>query len=156
MRQSSRHSIVFRATSYVKDFLNFAKKISVVDPDPVGSEPLAGFGSGKNQSGYGQQIKIMDNFSSKTLNLKIQISFYRKQISPKSLFLVIICNLTHLQDSTYTKVKFTLRIFKKNHVGSETGSGSGYGSETNWKVGNKLLDLDLSLHVSNSSIHLVT
>jgi hypothetical protein len=32
-----------------------------------------------------------------------------------------------------------LRILEKNHEGSETGSvsetGSGYGSETNWKVG---------------------
>ncbi len=47
-------------------------------------------------------------------------------------YLVTICNLTHLQDEN-TKVKFMLllRILEKNHVGSETGSGS----ETNWKVG---------------------
>ncbi len=46
----------------------------------------------------------------------------------------IICNLTHLQDKN-TKIKFMLRISEKNHVGFETGSESGYGSETNCKIG---------------------
>jgi hypothetical protein len=55
---------------------------------------------------------------------------FTKKISFQSLYLVIICNLTHLQDGN-TKVKFTLRIIEKNHVGSETGFGYGYGSETN-------------------------
>ncbi len=46
----------------------------------------------------------------------------------KRLYLVIICNLKHLQDKN-TKVKFMLRILEKIHEGSETGSGSR--SETN-------------------------
>jgi hypothetical protein len=42
----------------------------------------------------------------------------------KSLYLVVICYLAHLQDGN-TKVKFTLKILEKIHVESETGSGSG-------------------------------
>ncbi len=45
-------------------------------------------------------------------------------MSTKSFFLVIICNLTHLQDGN-TKIKFMLRMLEKIHVLSET----------NWKVG---------------------
>jgi hypothetical protein len=60
-------------------------------------------------------------------------SFFSKNVT-KSLFLVTICNLTHLQDGN-TKVKFMLRILEKIHVGFLTGSGYGSGSETIWKIG---------------------
>jgi hypothetical protein len=40
----------------------------------------------------------------------------------RSLYLVILCNLTNLQDGN-TKIKFMLRILEKIHLGSETGSG---------------------------------
>ncbi len=40
-------------------------------------------------------------------------------------------NLTHLQGRS-TKVKYMSRILEKNHVGSETGSGSE--TRTSWKV----------------------
>jgi hypothetical protein len=56
------------------------------------------------------------------LNFKNKFLF-SNQNSLKSLYFIIICNLTHLQDGN-TKVKFVLRLFKKIHVGSETGSGS--------------------------------
>ncbi len=49
-------------------------------------------------------------------NLK-KMPFYLKKMSLKSLYLIIICNLTHLQDEN-TKVKCMLRKLDKNHVGS--------------------------------------
>jgi hypothetical protein len=98
----------------------------------VGSETLKRIRiwnrSGKNHSGseFGQlrirkefevklhqkQIKF-DKFSTKMLNLKT------KKISLKSLYLVTIFNLTHIQDEN-TEVKFMLRIVKKIYEGSET------------------------------------
>ncbi len=48
----------------------------------------------------------------------------------KSLYLVIMSNLTHLWGRK-TKIEFMSRILEKIYVGSETGSGSG----TNWTVG---------------------
>jgi hypothetical protein len=38
-------------------------------------------------------------------------------MSLKSVYLVIICNITELQDGT-AEVKFMLRILEKVHVGS--------------------------------------
>jgi hypothetical protein len=64
------------------------------------------------------------------LNLKIKIPFLSKEIYLKNLYLVIICNLTHVQDGN-TKVKLMLRILENFYVGSKTGDGSGYGSEIN-------------------------
>jgi hypothetical protein len=79
---------------------------SVVDPDPVG------YGSGKNHSGsgsvhlrvqnefevnYSVQLIKFDNFSKKMLNLKVYIPFYQKEF-PKRLLLVIICNITQLNN----------------------------------------------------------
>jgi hypothetical protein len=46
------------------------------------------------------------------LKLKVKIPFYQNKISLKCLYLVIICNLTHLQDGK-TKVEFMLRILEK-------------------------------------------
>jgi hypothetical protein len=65
------------------------------------------------------------------INLKFKFLFIKKN-SLKSLYLVTIFYLTHLhvQDGN-TKVKFMLRIFRKIHEGSEIGSESGYGYETN-------------------------
>ncbi len=54
--------------------------------------------------------------------------FLSHKKSLKSLYLVILCNLTHLQDVN-TKEKFLLRILEKIHVRS--------GSGTNWKVGSR-------------------
>jgi hypothetical protein len=51
-------------------------------------------------------------------NLKNVNSFF---LEIKSLHLVVICNLTHLQDGNL-KVKFVLKIVETIHVGSKTGS----------------------------------
>ncbi len=51
------------------------------------------------------------------LNLKNKNSFFGKKI-PQKAYLVIICNLTHLQNRN-TTVKFFLKILEKIHVGSE-------------------------------------
>jgi hypothetical protein len=55
-----------------------------------------------------------------------------KNISLKSLYLVIICNPTHLEEGK-TEANFMSRILKKIRVGSETGLGSE--PETNLQVG---------------------
>ncbi len=67
-------------------------------------------------------------FLNKNARFKNIISFFFM----KSLHLVIVGNLKHLQDGN-TKLKSMLKILEKNHVGS--GTGSGHVSETNWKVG---------------------
>jgi hypothetical protein len=68
--------------------------------------------------------EFYENYSEKLiyLNKHAQFknikSFLSKKISLIGSLLVIICNLTHLQDGN-TKVKFMLNI-RKVHVGSET------------------------------------
>jgi hypothetical protein len=97
---------------------------------------LCGSGSGKNHSDPGipneseeKPLKLInfDNFSPKLLNLKIEFLSIKK-ISIKSLYLVIICNLTHLLDGN---TNVSVKNIRKTHAGSETGSGSEHGSETN-------------------------
>ncbi len=81
----------------------------------------SGYGSGKNHSCSGQlriqnefELKLLlktekfDNFSTKCLIKNIN-SFLSKN-SPKSLFIVIICNLTHFEN---TEVKF---IYQKKFM----------------------------------------
>ncbi len=100
---------------------------------------LAGSGSEKHHSGSGQlwirnefekrkeysgKLIKFDYFSRKMVNLKLQVPFYQKNFPNKLIqYIVIVCNLTHLQDGN-TKEKFMLRILEKINVGSET----------NWKV----------------------
>ncbi len=61
---------------------------------------------------FSDNMEKIDNFSTKMLNLNIYKFLYIKNV-PKSLYLVIICNLTHLQDGN-TKVKFMLRRLEKS------------------------------------------
>jgi hypothetical protein len=63
------------------------------------------------------------------LNLRIKIPFFQKKLSLKSLYLVVIYNLTYLLDG-YAKLKFMLKILEKIHEGSEPGLGSGAKSAT--------------------------
>ncbi len=79
---------------------------SVVDSDPVGSETFS-------------RIRIRKEFQyltsgklDKNHNLKVQIPSQGKN-SLKRLYLVIICNLTHLQDGN-TKIKFMFKNIRKN------------------------------------------
>ncbi len=67
-----------------------------MDPDPVGSETFSRI-----------RIRIGKKF------------LFIKKIPIKSLYLVIICNLTYLQEGN-TKVKFMLRIFEKFMWGPDT------------------------------------
>jgi hypothetical protein len=88
----------------------------------------------------GSEMNLKSNYSEKLLKLtnsqqnaqfKNKNSFSSKNFFLKSFYLAIICNLTHLQDGNINllMLKFMLRILEKIHVGSETGSGAGYGSD---------------------------
>ncbi len=70
--------------------------------DPVGSET-----SSRIRSEF--EVRLIDNFSMKMLNLKLLIPFYQKNCPKKLIqYQVIICYLTHLQDGN-TKIIFMLR-----------------------------------------------
>ncbi len=119
-------------------------KSSAGDPDPVGSKTFSRIRIRlriqKNNSGS-SQLRIRNEFSvkkliwktdkiwqfsTKMLNLKYKFLFIKKN-SLKSLYLVIICNLTHLPDGNI-KVKFMLRILEKSHVRSWTKCNVGFRS----------------------------
>jgi hypothetical protein len=98
---------------------------SVVDPDPYEDVSKTSRRIQKNHSGSGQlwirnkfegklpwKTDTFDNFSNKMLILKNINSFFSKKKFPEKLYLVIQCNLTHLEDGN-AKVKFMLRILEK-------------------------------------------
>jgi hypothetical protein len=62
-----------------------------------------------------EELVKVDNFSEKA-QFKFVNSFFPKK-KPKSLYLVVMCNLTHLQDG-HTGVKFMLKIIEKIYEGS--------------------------------------
>jgi hypothetical protein len=79
---------------------------------PVRSDPklLGGSGCEKNHSGSGpeQQLRIRNEFEVKLYaQFKNMNSFLSKNIPLRSLYLVLMSNLTCLQDRN-TKVKFTV------------------------------------------------
>ncbi len=100
----------------------------------VWSDPklLAGSGSGKNHSESEMNLKL-NNYRYEKL---IIFDISRQKCSIKKYFPKKLISRHNLKPNTQdgnTKVKFTLRILEKIHVGSGTGSGSW--SETTWKVG---------------------
>ncbi len=98
---------------------------------------LAGSGSGKTNPDPDiseSEINLKQNYSKKLIKIKLflnkmfnlkNVNSFFLEINPlKSLYLVVIRNLTHLQDGN-SKVKFVLKIVETIHVGSEIGSRSG-------------------------------
>ncbi len=85
---------------------------SVVVPDPGNNPPDPGSTAPDPKWIGSERLIKSGNFSTKMLNLKIQIPFYQKKFFPWNLYLFKICNLTQLQAGN-SKVNF-LKNIRKN------------------------------------------